>query len=75
MQITAYLGDADQLVVVVVSVEEGLLLEDHTGEHASQRPEVQTVVVLLEVHQQLGALEVSRGHTHIVLLALISGQF
>ena len=63
-----YLGDLDELVVVVLSVEEWLLLEDHAGEHAAQGPHVQRVVVLLEVNQQLRALEVPRRHPHIVLL-------
>jgi hypothetical protein len=64
-----YLGNFNELVVVVLSVEEGFLLEDHAGEHAAQRPHVQGVVVLLEVHQQLGALEVAGRHAHVVLLA------
>ena len=50
------LGYPDQLVVVVVSVEEGLLPEDHGGEHTAEAPHVQAVVVHLVVHQQLRAL-------------------
>lgn len=33
--------DLDELVVVVFSLEEWLLLKDHTGEHATQRPNVE----------------------------------
>lgn len=35
------------LVVVVLSMEERLFLEDHTGQHTAQTPHVQTVVVHL----------------------------
>jgi len=50
-------------------MEERLLLEDHASEHAAQRPHVEGVVVLLEVYQQLGALEVPGRHAHVVFLA------
>lgn len=36
------------LVIVIVAVEEGLLPEDHTGQHAAQTPHVQAVVIHLE---------------------------
>lgn len=62
-----HLGNLDQLVGVTLAVEERLLAEDHGREHGTQRPHVQTVVVLLEVDQQLRALEVARCHAHIVL--------
>ena len=42
-----HLGYPHQLVVVVVTVEERLLPEDHRGQHAAQRPQVQRVVVHL----------------------------
>lgn len=38
---TKHLRDLHQLVVVVLALEEGLLLEDHTGEHAAQGPNVE----------------------------------
>ena len=66
---SSYLTDLNELVIIIGSMEEGLLLEDHSSEHAAQRPHVQAVVVLLEVHQQLGALEVPGRHAHIVLLS------
>jgi len=53
------LGNLDELVRVAVAVEEWLLPEDHRGKHGPQTPHVEAVVVLLEVHQQLGTLEVS----------------
>ena len=34
------LGNLDELVVVVTTLEEGLSLEDHAGEHATERPDV-----------------------------------
>lgn len=43
------------LVIVVLSMEEGLLLEDHTGQHASQAPHVQAVVVHL--HRGQGGMD------------------
>ena len=45
-----HLSNPDQLVVVVVSVEERFLPEDHGGEHTTQRPHVQTVVVHLIIN-------------------------
>lgn len=60
------LGDLDKLVGVALSVEEGLLAEDHGGKHGSETPHVETVVVFLEVDEQLGALEVSRCYTDVV---------
>ena len=62
------LGDSHQLIVVVVPVEEGLLAEDHAREHATQRPHVQRVIVILEVDQQLGTLKVPGRDAHVVLL-------
>eukprot|EP00962_Isochrysis_galbana_P046570 scaffold18772_cov112-Isochrysis_galbana.AAC.15 len=56
-----------QLVVVVVPVEKGLFSEDHACKHAAERPHVQRVVVVLQVHQQLGPLEVAGRHTNIEL--------
>ena len=63
-----HLGYSDQLVVVVVTVKERLLPENHGGEHAAQGPHVQAVVVHLVVNKQLGSLEVTTGHSHIILL-------
>jgi|AntAceMinimDraft_1070359.scaffolds.fasta_scaffold153043_2 hypothetical protein len=34
---------------VHVTVEEGLLPEDHAGEHASKTPHVQRIVIVLQV--------------------------
>ena len=59
----------DELVIVVATLEEGLSLEDHAGEHAPKRPNVQTVVVSLQVDEQLGSFEVAGRHAHIVLLS------
>ncbi len=61
-------GNLDQLVRVAVAMEEGLLSEDHRGEHGPEGPHIQRVVVLLEVHEQLGALEVSRGDSDVIFL-------
>ena len=62
------LGDLDELVIVILALEERLLLEDHSGEHASKGPNVKRVIVLLEVDQKLWALKISGSDAHIVLL-------
>lgn len=61
-------SDLDQLVLVVFSLEEGLLEEDHSSEHAAETPDVQRVVVGLQIDQEFRSLEVSGGHSHVVLL-------
>lgn len=61
------LGDLNELIRVALAMEEGLLAEDHGGEHGAQTPHVQAVVVLLEVDKQLGALEVAGSDTDVVL--------
>lgn len=63
------LRDLDKLIVVVLTLKEWLLLEDHSCEHASKGPNVKRVVIDLEVDQKLGSLEVPGGDAHIVLLA------
>lgn len=68
---TKNLGDLDQLVGVAASVEERLLTEDHGGEHSTQGPHIQRIVVFLEINQQLGALEITRRHTDVVFRALV----
>lgn len=54
-----HLGDLDELVGVAVAVEERFLAEDHRGKHGAQTPQVQAVVVLLEINQQFRTLEVT----------------
>ena len=43
------LGNLDQLVVIIVAVEERLSFKDHGRKHAAQGPQVQRVVVVLQV--------------------------
>lgn len=64
-----YLGDLDELVIVVLALEERLLLEDHAREHAPKRPNVERVIVGLQVDEELGALEIAGGDSYVVLLA------
>ena len=64
---TKHLAYFYQLVIIIVSMKERLLPEDHGRKHATETPHVQRVVVFLEVNEQLWALEVPRGHTNIVL--------
>ena len=54
--------DLHKLIVVIRAVEEGLLFEDHPREHAAQRPDVQGVVVELQVHEQFRTFVVPRGN-------------
>ena len=61
------LGDLHELVVVVVAVEEGLLAEDHSSEHAAQTPHVEGIVVLLQIDEELRPLKVTRGNADVVL--------
>ena len=63
-----HLRDLDELVIVVTSLEERLTLEDHTGKHAAQRPNVQRVVISLQINEQFGSLEVPRSDANIILL-------
>lgn len=53
------LSNLYQLVGITITVEEGFFAENHGGEHGSQTPHVQTVVVLLEIHQQLWAFKIT----------------
>lgn len=64
-----HLRNLHELVVVVAALEERLSFEYHASEHAAQRPNIERVVVGLQVDKQLGSLEVARGHADIVLLA------
>lgn len=41
------------LVIVVMSMEKRFLPEDHTGQHASKTPHIQTVVIHLERDQNI----------------------
>lgn len=43
------INDSSYLIVVVMTVEERFLSEDHTGKHATQTPHVQTVVIHLQI--------------------------
>ena len=61
------LGDFHKLIRIALAVEEGLLPEYHGREHCSETPHIQAVVVLLEINEQLGALEVSARHTYVIL--------
>lgn len=66
-----HLGNLDELVRVAVAVEEGLLAEDHGGEHGAEGPHVEGVVVLLEVDEELGAFEVAGGDADVVFGTLV----
>lgn len=68
---TQDLGYLDQLVAIRVAMEEGLFAEDHGREHRSETPHVQAVVVLLEVNQELWALEVAGSYAHVVFGARV----
>lgn len=48
-------------------MEEWLLAKDHGREHGAETPHVQTVVVLLEINQQLWTLEVAGRDADVVL--------
>ena len=64
-------GDLHKLIVVVTTLEEGLPLENHTGEHASQRPNIQRVIVSLQIDEKLRSFEVARGDANVVFLTWV----
>ena len=68
---THHFGDLDQLVIVIMSVEEWFLLEQHPSQHATQAPHVQAVVVGHIVQQQLWPFEVPARHSDIVLCVAV----
>ena len=45
------LSDSNQLIVVVFTLEEWLLLEDHTSKHASKWPNIKGVVIGLQINK------------------------
>ena len=53
------LGNLNQLIVVIFTLEEWFFLENHTSEHASKRPDIKGVIVGLKINQEFWALEVS----------------
>mmetsp|Transcript_11268 Transcript_11268/g.24451 ORF Transcript_11268/g.24451 Transcript_11268/m.24451 type:complete len:303 (+) Transcript_11268:518-1426(+) len=61
------LRNFDQLIVVIMSVKERLLPENHPREHTSQTPHIQRIIILLQIHQQLRPLEIPARHTDIIL--------
>lgn len=73
-----HLRNATQLVDVPVRSEEGNLVEHESGDHASKRPDVNGIVVVLGVRrtthpyvivrQELRTLVVTRANTHVELL-------
>lgn len=62
-----HLGNLDQLIAIAIPMEERLFPEYHAREHSPQTPHIETVIVLLEIHEQLGSLEISARDAHIVL--------
>lgn len=60
--------NADQLIVVVVTVEERFFAEYHRSQHTSERPHVQRVIVHLIIDEQLRPFEVTAGYSNVVLL-------
>jgi len=49
-------------------LEEWFSFEDHASKHASKGPDIERVVISLQVNEKLGSFEVTRGHANIVLL-------
>ena len=62
------IDDFDQLVIVVVTLEEGVHFKHEASHSAADCPHVQRVIVLFVLHKKLGALVVPARDTHIVLL-------
>mmetsp|Transcript_13472 Transcript_13472/g.36199 ORF Transcript_13472/g.36199 Transcript_13472/m.36199 type:complete len:259 (+) Transcript_13472:1393-2169(+) len=56
-----------QLVLIVGAAEEWFALENHSRQHTSEAPDVERVVVILQIDEQLGSFEVARSNAHVVL--------
>jgi len=65
------LSDLNQLIIVILALEEGLLLEDHTCEHAPERPDVKRVIVSLQVDKEFWPFEIPASYSNIVLLTRV----
>mmetsp|Transcript_39772 Transcript_39772/g.118377 ORF Transcript_39772/g.118377 Transcript_39772/m.118377 type:complete len:206 (-) Transcript_39772:683-1300(-) len=63
---TQHACNLHQLIVVVMSEEKRLSLEDDCSHHTSEAPHVERVVIQLVVNQQLRSLKIARCHTHVV---------
>lgn len=50
-------ADFSYLIIVVMTVKERFLSEDHAGEHAAQTPHVQAVVIHLQITEGVRRLE------------------
>jgi hypothetical protein len=61
----------DQLIRIAITMEEWLLAKDHGCEHGPETPHVERVIILLEIDQQLGALEIARRDPDVVLSARV----
>jgi len=61
-------GNLHKLIVVVFTLEEWLLLEDHTCEHAAKWPDIKRVIIGLQVNEKLRSFKVSGCNSNIVLL-------
>jgi hypothetical protein len=62
------LSNFKKLILVVISLEHGILLKDHVTHCAPQRPYVETIVVGKIIYQKFWAFIISRGHSHIIWL-------
>ena len=51
--------DSTYLIIIVMTVKERLLSEDHAGEHATQTPHVQAVVIHLQIKMGKKALKIA----------------
>ena len=63
-----HLCNLNQLVIVVFTLEEGLLLKNHPCKHTPQRPNIQRVIIHLTIDQEFRPLKVSTRHSHVILL-------
>jgi hypothetical protein len=63
----AYPSDFDKLVCIVMAVEERLFPEDHARERTPEGPQVEAVVIVLQVYQQLWTLHTKQSWGLFVL--------
>jgi hypothetical protein len=63
--------DLDELVIVVLTLEEWLSVEEHSSEHASETPDVERVVVKVVIDEELRSLEVPGSYSYVVILSWV----
>lgn len=54
-----------ELIIIIAPLKERFFLENHSCEHCSQAPNIQTIIIILVVYKQLRSLKVSWCNSHL----------